>query len=115
MTNPPPIKQDSLVHLYTLVLRPDDTYSILIDSVEASTGSLTTGFTPAVLPPTTIPDPAESKPADWVDEVQIPEPGAAKPEDWDESAPAMISDPDASRPEGWLVDAPSSVPDPDAT
>ncbi|KAK7269755.1 hypothetical protein RIF29_22490 [Crotalaria pallida] len=35
-----PCETDQLTHVYTFILRPDATYSILIDYVEKQTGSL---------------------------------------------------------------------------
>ena len=35
-----PCETDQLTHVYTLILRPDATYSILIDNVEKQSGSV---------------------------------------------------------------------------
>eukprot|EP01088_Endostelium_zonatum_P008166 TRINITY_DN207_c0_g1_i1.p1 TRINITY_DN207_c0_g1~~TRINITY_DN207_c0_g1_i1.p1 ORF type:complete len:396 (-),score=119.38 TRINITY_DN207_c0_g1_i1:156-1343(-) len=85
-------------HLYTLVIRPDQTYEILIDGVSKQNGSITEDFD--VLAPRRIPDPAVSKPADWVDQARIADPDAKKPEGYD-SIPKEIADPDAKQPEDW--------------
>merc|ERR1711871_276907 len=50
--------------------------------------------------PKQIPDPAISKPADWVDEKKIPDPDDKKPEGYDD-IPAEIPDPDAKKPDDW--------------
>ncbi|KAJ8515427.1 hypothetical protein ONZ45_g7162 [Pleurotus djamor] len=100
--------------LYTLVIHPNDTYSVSIDGESLSSGSLLEDFDPAVNPPKEIDDPEDKKPADWVDEQKIADPEAKKPEDWDEDAPYEILDEEATQPEGWLVDEPLSIPDPDA-
>ena len=63
---------------------------------ERKGGSLFEDFEPAFNPPDTIPDPTDSKPADWVDEPKIADPDASKPEDWDEDAPETIPDEDAT-------------------
>lgn len=56
--------------MYTLVVHPDNTFSIRINDVEATKGSLLEDFTPSVNPPKEIDDPEDKKPADWVDEAQ---------------------------------------------
>lgn len=78
--------------LYTLVVRPDQTYEIKVNNESVSKGSLLKDFTPSVNPPKEIDDPEDSKPADWVDEEKIVDPEASKPEDWDEDAPREIVD-----------------------
>ena len=45
-------------------------YAVLVDGEEKKAGSLFKDFTPAINPPETIPDPEDTKPADWVDEAQ---------------------------------------------
>jgi calreticulin len=92
---------DSLTHVYTLIVRPDQTYSVLIDNVEKQSGKLVEDWD--FLPPKTIKDPNLSKPSDWVDEATIPDPDAVKPEGWDD-VPEYIADPDASMPEDWDTD-----------
>jgi len=89
---------DTLTHVYTLIVRPDQTYSVLIDNVEKQTGSLLEDFD--FLPPKTVKDPNVSKPSDWVDEAKIADPSAVKPAGWDK-IPEYISDPSASIPEDW--------------
>ena len=112
--NVPKARADQVVHLYTLTLRPDASFSIAVDGKVESSGSLAVenDFQPPVLPPAEIDDPADFKPADWVDEEKIADPAASKPEDWDEDAPATIEDAEAVRPVGWLEDEPDMVPDP---
>lgn len=115
-TTPRP-RTDKLPHLYTLVIRPDDTFSIKIDNKEEVSGSLleTDIFSPPIQPPETVPDVMDKKPADWVDEKTIVDLEARKPEDWDEEAPLMIPDEDATKPAGWLDNEPDHVPDPQAS
>ncbi|KAJ0179605.1 hypothetical protein K1T71_005317 [Dendrolimus kikuchii] len=108
------IYKDKEPHLYTLVVRPDNTFTILIDNKEVNSGSLLEDFTPPVNPPEEIDDPNDKKPEDWDEREKIVDPTASKPEDWDESAPAQIIDPNAEKPDGWLDDEPETVPDPDA-
>ncbi|KAM6120429.1 calmegin isoform 2-T2 [Pterocles gutturalis] len=105
---------DKKTHLYTLVLKPDDTFEILIDQSVVSKGSLLEDMVPPVNPPKEIDDPSDKKPEDWDERPKIPDPYAVKPDDWDEDEPSKIEDPDAVKPEGWLDDEPQYVPDPNA-
>nr|XP_023022911.1 calmegin-like [Leptinotarsa decemlineata] len=59
------IFSDKLPHLYTLVLRPDNTFEILVDKKIINSGSLLEDFVPPVNPPAEIDDPNDKKPADW--------------------------------------------------
>lgn len=54
-----PCETDQLSHVYTFILRPDATYSILIDNVEKQTGSLYSDWD--LLPPKKIKDPSAKK------------------------------------------------------
>ena len=92
-----PCKFDEASHLYTLVIKPDNTYEVRIDGKRVEGGSIEEDFD--MLPPKTIKDPSVSKPEDWVDEKEIPDPEDKKPEDWD--APEHIPDPEAEKPEDW--------------
>lgn len=105
---------DRLSNLYTLVIRPDNSFTIKINNDVAKSGSLLEDFKPAVNPPALIDDPTDSKPLDWVDEPKMADPTASKPEDWDESAPEYVEDADATKPVTWLDDEPDYVPDPNA-
>jgi len=89
---------DEWTHLYTLVIKPDNTFRVLIDGKEVSTGSLKDDFD--ILPPKQIKDPNAKKPADWVDAKTIADPEDKKPEGWDD-IPAELADPDAKKPEDW--------------
>lgn len=97
---------DSLTHLYTLVIRQDNTFSVMVDGVEENKGSLLsqTDFNPAFGASAEIDDPQDSKPSDWVEEREIPDPHASKPDDWDENAPKTIPDPDTEKPDYWDED-----------
>jgi calnexin len=111
----PSPKRDKLNHLYTLIVRPDNSFEILIDAVSSRNGSLLENFKPPVNPPKEIPDPTDVKPSDWVDRARIEDPTATKPDDWDEDQPPSIPDPEKlDPPEGWLVDEPRTIPDPNA-
>lgn len=91
-------ESDQLTHVYTLIVRPDQTYEVRVDGVKKESGSLLEDFD--FLPPKTIKDPSVSKPADWVDEPMMDDPEDKKPEGWDD-VPEQISDPDAKKPEDW--------------
>lgn len=54
-----PCETDQLTHVYTFILRPDATYSILIDNVEKQSGSLYSDWD--LLPPKKIKDPSAKK------------------------------------------------------
>ena len=60
------VETDQLTHVYTAIIRPDNTYEVLIDNQKVQDGSLYDDFD--FLPPKQIPDPSARKPADWVDE-----------------------------------------------
>lgn len=106
---------DRQSHLYTLVVRSDNTYEIFIDKDSKQQGNLLNDFDPPLNPPKQIDDQEDHKPEDWVDEVQIEDPVAVKPDDWDEDAPRMIDDPDAEKPDGWEDDEPTEISDPEAS
>jgi calreticulin len=96
-----PCETDTYTHVYTLIVKPDQTYQVLVDGKEKKSGSLTTDWD--FLPPKQIKDPNQSKPTDWVDNAQIPDPTATKPDGWDD-IPKLIRDPDASQPDDWDSD-----------
>merc|ERR1712096_570224 len=102
-------------HLYTAVLRRDQTFEIYIDSESVASGKIKEEMNAFVdgkqkdygfVPPKEIDDPSDKKPEDWVDEAKIKDPEASKPDDWDEDAPKQILDMDVETPDGWLEDAP---------
>jgi len=93
-----PCESDEFVHVYTGVLSPDNTFKVYVDGVEKKAGAIPDFWN--ILPPKKINDPAESKPADWVDERMIDDPDDKKPEGWDD-IPAEIVDPDAKKPDDW--------------
>lgn len=114
LTSPPVAKISKLSTLYTLVVKPDQSFEISINNKSVKKGSLLEDFTPAVTPAKEIDDPEDTKPSDWVEDAKIDDPEAVKPDDWDEDAPYEIIDPEAEKPEGWLDDEPELIPDPDA-
>ena len=92
------VETDRLSHRYTLVLSANQTYEVLIDGVKAEGGSLLEDFD--FLPPKTIKDPSDVKPADWVDSAEMDDPADVKPAGHDD-IPAKIPDPEAKKPEDW--------------
>jgi calnexin len=117
LKNPPQITVDKINHLYTLIIRPDNTFAVYIDGTISRQGSLDSySFEPGFNPPETIPDPNDTMPADWVTDSKIPDPDEKKPEDWDDTQPEFIPDPEkAEVPEGWLVNESLQITDPNAT
>jgi calnexin len=114
MNSAPMMRTGKLTNLYTLVVKPDNSFEILINGESQKNGTLLEDFTPSVNPPKEIDDPSDTKPDDWVEESRIPDPEATKPEDWDEDAPFEIVDEEAEKPEDWLDDEPTMIPDPEA-
>lgn len=106
--------KDKQPHLYTLILRPDNTYTIKVDHRIVNEGSLLTDFTPSVNPPNEIDDPKDIKPTNWDEREKIADPESVKPADWDEDAPPQIPDAGTSKPENWLDDEEVMIADPTA-
>ena len=81
LINSPPhflLQDDEFTHLYTLIVRPDNTYEVKIDNKKVEGGSLDEDWD--FLPPKTIPDPEAKKPEDWDDRAKIDDPEDSKPE-----------------------------------
>ncbi|KAF9903968.1 hypothetical protein EC991_003186 [Linnemannia zychae] len=94
-----PVPKDSKTHLYRLTVHPDQKFSLLIDGdVMEDKVAIETNWD--VYVPRTIPNPGETKPADWVDIQQIEDPNHVKPANYDE-IPRYIVDPEATQPEDW--------------
>jgi len=89
---------DDLSHLYTLHIKPDNTFEVFIDQKSVRNGKLDEEF--EFLEKKEIKDPDASKPEDWVDEAKIADPEDKKPDGYDDF-PAEIPDPDASKPDDW--------------
>mmetsp|Transcript_31899 Transcript_31899/g.101563 ORF Transcript_31899/g.101563 Transcript_31899/m.101563 type:complete len:322 (-) Transcript_31899:16-981(-) len=92
------VETDALAHLYTLHVKPDNTFEVFIDKESVKSGTLKDNWD--FLEPEEIEDPNESKPEDWVDERKIPDPEDVKPEGYDD-IPAEIPDPEAEKPDDW--------------
>merc|ERR1712038_2015454 len=91
-------KDDEFTHVYTLLVKSDNTYEVYIDGTSAKAGSLEEHWD--MLPAKKIKDPEASKPEDWVNEKEIDDPEDSKPDGWDDE-PEYIADPDAEKPEDW--------------
>lgn len=105
---------DKLTHFYTFILRPDASYSILVDNRERETGSLYTDWD--IFPPRKIKDVHAKKPKDWDDREYINDPNHIKPEGYD-SIPHEIPDPKAKKPADWDEEddgiwRPTKIPNP---
>merc|ERR1712078_9379 len=91
-------ESDELTHIYTLVVKPDNTFAVSIDGSEVESGKLADGW--KFLEPKEIDDPEDKKPSDWVDEAEMDDPEDKKPEGYDD-IPAKIADPKATKPDDW--------------
>lgn len=94
----PKYPDDKLTHVYTVRVKPDNTYEFYIDKELKESGSLEDDWN--FLEPKMIEDPSDKKPADWVDDPTIDDPEDKKPEDW-ESEPETIVDIEARKPDDW--------------
>ncbi|GAB1603116.1 calreticulin-like [Argonauta hians] len=90
-------KDDVFTHLYTLIVKPDNTYEVKIDNEKVESGDLESDWD--FLPSKKIKDPSAKKPEDWDDREKMDDPDDKKPEDWDQ--PEHIPDPDAKKPDDW--------------
>jgi len=93
-----PTETDTYTHVYTLVLKPDNSFTVLTDGKESRKGTIEDAFD--ILEPKKIKDPSKSKPSDWVDEQYIDDPTDVKPEGYD-AIPQEVDDPDAEKPVDW--------------
>ncbi|KAI4372467.1 hypothetical protein MLD38_010694 [Melastoma candidum] len=89
---------DKMTHFYTFILRPDASYSLLIDNRERESGTMYSDWD--ILPPRKIKDLKAKRPADWDDREYIDDPNELKPEGYD-AIPAEMPDPKAKKPADW--------------
>lgn len=82
--------KDKKPHLFTLVLRPENTFEISIDHVVINSGSLLEDVSPPVNPEKEIADPDDFKPEDWDERENVADADDKKPEDWDDDAPKKV-------------------------
>merc|ERR1712070_919072 len=90
-------EDDGTSHLYTLILKPDNTVRVEIDQEKIYEGSIKEDW--EVLKPKEISDPDDKKPGDWVDESMIDDPADKKPDDWVEEK--RMVDEEAKKPDDW--------------
>merc|ERR1712025_1424841 len=90
-------EDDGTSHLYTLIVKPDNTVRVEIDQEKIYEGSLKEDW--EVLKPKRIEDPDDKKPSDWVDDSMIDDPEDKKPDDWVEEK--RIVDDEAKKPDDW--------------
>ncbi|XP_022178587.1 calnexin-like [Myzus persicae] len=104
---------DHQPHLFTLVVKPDNSYSFFLDQELQYEGDLLSedDFNPPINPPKEIVDKNDVKPEDWDERSKIPDESAVKPDDWDESEPESIPDESSSMPDDWLEEEPTHIPD----
>jgi len=107
------IFNDHEPHLFTLVIKPDNSYSFLLDRELQYEGDLLSDddFSPTIIPPKEIIDKNDVKPEDWDERAKIPDESAIKPDDWDESEPENIPDDSSSMPDDWLENEPTHISD----
>jgi len=92
-------KQDGegQTHLYTLIVKPDNTVKVEVDQEEIYSGAIKEDW--EMLKPKTISDPDDKKPGDWVDEAMMDDPDDKKPDDW--VTEKRTVDKDAKKPDDW--------------
>ena len=62
-------KDDVFTHFYTLIVKPDNTYEVLIDNEKVESGTFEEDWD--FLPPKKIKDPEAKKPEDWDERVSL--------------------------------------------
>merc|ERR1712196_447105 len=91
-------ESDTLSHLYTLIVKPDNTYEVQIDMNKVDSGSLEEGWD--FLEPKQIRDPNGKKPEGYDDiPAKIADPKATKPDDWDDESDGTWEAPQIDNPE----------------
>ncbi|VVC32425.1 Concanavalin A-like lectin/glucanase domain,Calreticulin/calnexin, conserved [Cinara cedri] len=104
---------DHQSHLFTLIIKPDNSYSFFLDQELQYEGDLLSDddFSPPINPPKEIVDKNDVKPEDWDERAKIPDESAVKPDDWDESEPENIPDESSTMPSDWLENESTHIPD----
>merc|ERR1712188_150310 len=91
-------ESDELTHVYTLVVKPDNTFAVSIDGSEVEDGKLADGW--KFLEPKEIDDPEDKKPEGYDDiKAKIADPKATKPDDWDDESDGAWEAPQIDNPE----------------
>jgi len=88
---------DGTSHLYTLVVKPDNTILVEVDQEKLYEGSLKEDW--EVLKPKTVNNPDDTKPSDWVDTSMMDDPEDKKPDDWTDEK--RMVDAEAKKPDDW--------------
>jgi len=88
---------DGISHLYTLIVKPDNTVRVEVDQEKLYEGSITEDW--EILKAKTINDPDDTKPSDWVDTSMMDDPEDKKPDDWTDEK--RIVDEEAKKPDDW--------------
>lgn len=97
--------------LYTLIVNLDQTFQVLVDDKEISSGSTLKNFDPSANLLAEIRQCPGPEPCRWVDKAKISDPDAKKPVDWDKDVPYSIPDGDAVKPDDWPEEEPEFVPE----
>merc|ERR1712146_788235 len=82
---------------YTLHIKGDGTYDILLDGQSKASGNIVDAWD---FEKPKIDDKNDKKPKDWVDEEMMDDPEDKKPEGYDD-IPKEIADPEATKPDDW--------------
>merc|ERR1719437_54894 len=90
-------ENDGTSHLYTLIVKPDNTVRVEIDQEKIYEGSLKEDWD--LLAAKEISDPDDKKPSDWVDDSMMEDPEDKKPDDWTDEK--RIVDEEAKKPDDW--------------
>ncbi|CAE8717925.1 unnamed protein product, partial [Polarella glacialis] len=88
--------RNEFTHLYTLVVRPDNSYNVYVNLKEKSSGNLHDSWD---FPNKTMDDPEDKKPADWVEVRRIVDTAAQKPKKWVDKK--RVPDSAARKPDEW--------------
>ncbi|KAG0686766.1 hypothetical protein C6P40_003415 [Pichia californica] len=112
LKSPPVARIVQTTSLYTLIVRPDQSFEIRINGVIVRSGNLLNSDDFQLTIPLEIIDENDFKPKDWIDEKFIIDINDTKPDDWDENAPYLILDENAVKPDDWDEDEPEQILDP---
>lgn len=88
--------KNEFTHLYTLVLKPDNSYAVYFDEKEKASGKITGDWE---FPGETIRDPE--------DPLKVPDPEAEKPEEWDEDVDGEFETPLIENPTPKMIPNPN--------
>ena len=89
---------DKLTHLYTLIIKPDNTYEYKVDNSRVDGGYLEEDFD--ILPKEKIIDTNAKKPNDWEEDSMLPDPNHVMPPGYGKE-PKFIPDPSKTKPVMW--------------